>query len=88
LIKIKKQIDSVWFWFFKFGTENTEPNRTEKTGKKLSQTKPKPSQTKKTEPNQKKPSQTEKTKPNQFESVFILKNQTKTSQFEPVSVFL
>jgi hypothetical protein len=41
-------------------------NRTEKTGKK-------PSQTGKTESNRKKPSQTE---PNRFEPVFLLKNRT------------
>jgi len=58
LIKIKNQIDSVWFWFFKFGTENTEPNRTEKTGKKTE-----PNQAK-TESNQKNRAKPEKTEPN------------------------
>jgi hypothetical protein len=47
-----------------------------------------------TEKNKKKPSQTgkkssqiEKTESNQFEPIFILKNQIKTDQFEPVLVF-
>jgi hypothetical protein len=50
--------------------------------------------TEKTEPNLnkkkrgKKPSQTEKTESNQFEPVFVLKNQTETSRFELISVFL
>jgi hypothetical protein len=54
LIKIlKKPADSVRFWFYKPKTEKIKPNRT--------QTKTKPSQTKKTEPNR-------------FELVFFIKN--------------
>ena len=51
------------------------------------------SKTEKTEPSQigKKPSQTEpkraQTKPNRFEPIFVLKNLTETSRFEPVLVF-
>jgi hypothetical protein len=47
---LKKPTGSVWFWFFKPGTEKTEPN-----WEKPSQTGKKPSQN---EPNRKKPSQT------------------------------
>jgi len=78
---LKKPAGLVRFRFYKQKTEKTEPNRNrQKTGKK---TKPKPSQTGKTEPNRKKPSQnrenrakTGKTEPNQFEPVFALKNRT------------
>jgi len=48
-------------------------------------------ETEKTEPNpnrKKKPSQNKKIEPNQFEPICVLKNQTETGQFEPVSVFL
>jgi hypothetical protein len=43
--------------------------------------KPNRTQPKKNEPYRK------KTEPNRFESVFVLKNRTETSRFEPVSVF-
>jgi hypothetical protein len=72
---LKKPAGSVRF--YKQKTEKTELNRTrQKTGKKPSQTEPKPSQTGKTEPNQKNRAKTGKTEPNRFEPVFALKNRT------------
>jgi hypothetical protein len=58
---LKKPADSIRFWFYKPKTEKTESNPNRK----------------KSEKNRVKPSQTEKTEPNRFESVFVLKNQTK-----------
>jgi hypothetical protein len=49
------------------------------TGSVLKSKKPNRTQTKK-------PNQTEKTEPNRFELVFVLKKQTETGRFEPVSV--
>ena len=59
---------------FDFGFISLKPNRTELNPNKKKQKK-----------NRAK-TQTEKTKPNRFESVFVLKNRTETSRFEPVSV--
>ena len=71
---MKKPADSIRFWFYKLKTEKTEsnPNR-----KKPEKNRAKPEKTRV------KPSQTEKTEPNRFESVFVLKNQTKP---KPVSL--
>jgi len=57
---------------FQFYKPKTE-KRTELNPKKKTEKKPEP-----------KPSQTE---PKRFELIFVLKNQTETGRFEPVSVF-
>jgi len=62
----------VRFRFYKQKTKKTKPNRTE-TDKKPSQTGPKLSQTRKTEPKPRKPSQNRK---NRAKPVFALKNRT------------
>jgi len=84
---LKKPAGSVRFQFYKQKTEKTEPNRNrQKTGKKPSQTEPKPSQTGKTEPNRKNRenrAKTGKTEPNRFEPVFALKNRT---ELKPVGL--
>ena len=80
---MKKLIGSVRFWFYKPKNEKTELNQIEPKSKKITKNRAKPGQTEKTKP---KPSQTEKTKPNRFEPVFVIKNQTETGRFEPISV--
>jgi hypothetical protein len=87
---LKKPTGSVQFQFYQPESKKTEsnPNR-KKTEPNEKKTEP----NKKTESNKKnraklkKPSQTGKTVSNRFESIFVLKNRTKTCQFEPISVF-
>jgi hypothetical protein len=80
---LKKPTGSVRFYFYKPETKKTEPNpNKQKPEKKPSQTGKKPSQTRKNRVKLKKLSQTGLNR-------FLSKksNRTKTSQFEPVSVF-
>jgi len=78
----------VRFRFYKQKTKKTKPNRTE-TDKKPSQTGPKLSQTRKTEPKPRKPSQNRKNRAKPVWTGFCPKkpNWTETGRFDPVSVF-
>ena len=69
---MKKPAGSVWFQFYKQKTEKTEP-------------KPKKTRKNRAKPG-KNQAKTEKTELNRSEPVFVLKNRTETSWFEPVSV--
>ena len=97
---MKKPTSSVRFRFYKLETKKTESNWTEskpkkpkkkpsQTGKKTSQTEPKPEKLSQTGKNWVNP---EKTEPDWFEPVFILKNQTEpnqieTGRFKPILVY-
>jgi len=64
---------------FRFYKPKTEPKPNRKNPEKIKPNQKKPSQTEKLEPNRK---NRVKTKPNRFELIFILKNRTKTDQFQ------